>query len=162
MKEMISDFAIGFSGLLMLVLMVFLCGCIEPGQQPSRSQWQRNDFRHCTFNIKGDRGEGEAPANELFTQTQASEGAETVSPTLTPSMTIDTDAALDIPVNKANTGTSSASGALSKLIGAGADWLSGKTAKAAGTGNNTAGGECTGPDCTPSATAEECEDCTPE
>ncbi len=125
--------------LLLFAALGGVAGCLSPGdmQQPSRSQTMRNDFRDCNFYFAGMPGrdgnsgatEGvAAPALEMFTQAQASEGSETVTPTATskPAMTIDTDAAFDIPINKANSGTSAAGGAAEKLLGAGADWLSGK------------------------------------
>lgn len=125
--------------LLLFAALGGVAGCLSPGdmQQPSRSQTMRNDFRDCNFYFAGlpDRdGNSEAtegaaaPALEMFTQAQASEGSETLTPTATskPAMTIDTDAAFDIPINKANSGTSAAGGAAEKLLGAGADWLSGK------------------------------------
>ena len=161
--------------LLLFAALGGVAGCLSPGdmQQPSRSQTMRNDFRDCNFYFAGmpnkdgkfEAAEGmAAPALEMFTQAQASEGSETVTPTATskPSMTIDTDAAFDIPINKANSGTSAAGGAAEKLLGAGADWLSGKLgtttpgtagatatadAKAAATAN-CADGKCTDGTCT--------------
>lgn len=160
-----------------IALIALIAGCMAPGdmEQPARSQTMNNTFRDCVIianarqvalDTKAKTLDAEADTMsaplELWTQTQANEGSETVTPTATstPSMTIDTDAALDIPVNKANSGTSAATGtvgALEKLAGAGADWVTnkingtgqGQESSAKGTGENakTAAGGCEGGDC---------------
>ena len=84
-----------------------ITGCATSGEQPARSQTQHNDIRDCiiiagaskvTVSNKVVVAEAEiAPATiELFTQTQANEGSETVSPTATPTLTVDTDADLNL------------------------------------------------------------------
>ena len=163
--------------LLLFAALGGVAGCLAPGdmQQPSRSQTMRNDFSDCNFYFAGmpnkdgtfEAVEGwAAPALEMFTQAQASEGSETVTPTATskPSMTIDTDAAFDIPVNKANSGTSAAGGAAEKLLGAGADWLSGKlggtaTAPAANAAQQTAtaSAACADGSCSPGGACTDCQ-----
>lgn len=136
--------------LAVAALFAALSGC-KMGEQPTAQRAQTantyveyivKDGGRATFNFGA----------EFVSQAQANEtsGTETMSnaPKNTPTVTTDTDAALDIPVNKANSGTSAAGGAAEKLLGAGADWLSGKlgTTGAAGTaasGNaNCAGGAC--------------------
>ena len=84
-----------------------IVGCATTGEQPARSQTQHNDIRDCiiiagaskvTVSNKVVVAEAEiAPATiELFTQTQANEGSETVSPTATPTLRVDTDADLNL------------------------------------------------------------------
>lgn len=122
-----------------VALVAAVAGCAATGQQPARSQTMYNDFRDCVI-IAGARSvdldtktkaadaqtdTATAPL-ELWTQTQANEGSETVSPTASPTNTTDVDTALDVPVNKANTGTSAAGGAAEKLLDAGAGWVSAK------------------------------------
>lgn len=86
-----------------------LFGCATTGEQPARSQTMTNEFRDCVIVMAAKAtvtncvvaAEGEAmPTLELFTQTQANEGSETISPTASPTNTVDTDASLDIPVTK--------------------------------------------------------------
>lgn len=90
-------------------LAAILCGCATTGEQPARSQTMTNEFRDCVIVMAAKAtvtngvvaAEGEAmPTLELFTQTQANEGSETISPTASPTNTVDTDASLDIPVTK--------------------------------------------------------------
>ena len=84
-----------------------IVGCASTGEQPARSQTQQNDIRDCiiiagaskvTVSNKVVVAEAEIdPATiELFTQTQANEGSETISPTATPTLTVDTDADLNL------------------------------------------------------------------
>ena len=121
--------------------------------------------------VKADADTATAPL-ELWTQTQANEGSETNAPKASPTNTTDVDAALDVPVNKANSGTSAAGGAAERLLGAGADWVSGKingggttaTAKTtATTGTNDAkdaGAACPNGDCgTGQCTDGNCANC---
>lgn len=172
--------------ILMCAMMWSLAGCLAPGdmEQPARSQTMTNQYRDCVIianarsialdttarKLDADADTMSAPL-ELWTQTQANEGSETVTPTATskPSMTIDTDAALDIPVNKANSGTSAAGGAAEKLLDAGADWLSGKlTGKKATTATTTtattattaptADTSCPGGNCDKAAVTADCPD----
>ena len=105
-----------------------VAGC-RMGEQPTAQRAQTANT-HVTYIVEDG---GSATFNygaEFVSQAQANEtsGTETMSnaPKNTPTVTTDTDTALDIPVNKANSGTSAAGGAAEKLIGAGADWLSGK------------------------------------
>lgn len=120
-----------------VALALVVAGCASTGEQPARSQTMHNNFDECIVIVAGKvtlkegkvkevDGEGGLPALELFTQTQANEGSETIAPKATPTNTTDVDTALDIPVNKGNAGTSAAGGAAERLLGAGADWLSSK------------------------------------
>ena len=120
-----------------VALALVIAGCASTGEQPARSQTMHNNFDECIVIVAGKvtlkegkvkevDGEGGLPALELFTQTQANEGSETIAPKATPTNTTDVDTALDIPVNKGNAGTSAAGGAAEHLLGAGADWLSSK------------------------------------
>jgi hypothetical protein len=120
-----------------VALALVIAGCASTGEQPARSQTMHNNFDECIVIVAGKvtlkdgkvkevDGEGGLPALELFTQTQANEGSETIAPKATPTNTTDVDAALDVPVNKGNAGTSAAGGAAERLLGAGADWLSSK------------------------------------
>ena len=120
-----------------IALALVIAGCASTGEQPARSQTMHNNFDECIVIVAGKvtlkegkvkevDGEGGLPSLELFTQTQANEGSETISPHASPTNTTDVDAALDVPVNKMNSGTSAACGAAEKLLGAGADWLSSK------------------------------------
>lgn len=120
----------------LVALALVIVGCASTGEQPARSQTMHNDFKDCIVIVTSKcsvsnrivRAEGtqETPSVELFTQTQQNEGSETISPHASPTNTTDVDAALDVPVNKMNSGTSAAGGAAEKLLGAGADWLSSK------------------------------------
>ena len=83
----------------------------------------------------------------------ADSAGSTETTTATPTNTTDVDAALDVPVNKANSGTSAAGGAAERLLGAGADWLSGKITNGAPATAAQAAQPCA--DCQPST----CEDC---
>lgn len=114
--------------LMMAALCTVMCGC-RMGEQPTAQRAQTANT-HVTYIVEDG---GSATFNygaEFVSQAQANEtsGTETMSnaPKNTPTVTTDTDTALDIPVNKANSGTSAAGGAAEKLLGAGADWLSGK------------------------------------
>ena len=106
-----------------LALFVAGCvaGCVAPGdqQQPSRSQTQNNDFRdcivvvasQCTVSNRIVRADGskDVPSLELFTQTLANDGSETVSPTATatPTMDVRPDIDVEVPVNKSGGGAQS-------------------------------------------------------
>lgn len=90
-------------------LMAAAVGCSTTGEQPARSQTMTNEFKDCVIVMAAKAtvtncvvvAEGEAmPTLEMFTQTQANEGSETISPTASPTNTVDTDASLDIPVTK--------------------------------------------------------------
>lgn len=130
----------------MVLFALALVGCASTGEQPARSQTQHNDFRNCiiivaakadanldTMKVKAESEEKGLPTIDLFTQAQANDGNETNAAKATPTNTTDVDAALDVPVNKMNSGTSAAGGAAERLLGAGADWLSGKLNGGAGT-----------------------------
>lgn len=158
-----------------IALALVVAGCASTGEQPARSQTMHNNFDECIVIVAGKvtlkegkvkevDGEGGLPSLELFTQTQANEGSETIAPKATPTNTTDVDAALDVPVNKMNSGTSAAGGAAERLLGAGADWLSGKlnggNAPAAKTATGTstqANAAC--PDGNCSTTGGDCTDC---
>lgn len=146
-----------------VALALVIAGCASTGEQPARSQTMHNNFDECIVIVAGKvtlkdgkvkevDGEGGLPALELFTQTQANEGSETIAPKATPTNTTDVDAALDVPVNKGNAGTSAAGGAAEKLLGAGADWLSSKM----GTGG--AGSTATPNAKAATTTATDCKD----
>lgn len=160
---------------VIVALLAAIVGCASTGEQPARSQTMHNTFDECIIIIASTasvsnrivRADGtrETPAVEMFTQTQANEGSETISPHASPTNTTDVDAALDVPVNKANSGTSAAGGAAEKLLGAGANWVAAKvggTAAAAKAEQNTdadqkdAAAKCTGDNCTDS----DCKNCS--
>lgn len=158
-----------------IALALVIAGCASTGEQPARSQTMHNNFDECIVIVAGKvtlkegkvkevDGEGGLPSLELFTQTQANEGSETIAPKATPTNTTDVDAALDVPVNKMNSGTSAAGGAAERLLGAGADWLSGKLnggdASSAKTATGTSTQEnaaCPDGNCSPTGGA--CTDC---
>ena len=84
-----------------------VAGCATTGEQPARSQTQHNEIRDCiiiagaskvsvTNKIVVAEAEVTPYAIELFTQTQANDGSETISPTATPTLTVDTDADLNL------------------------------------------------------------------
>ena len=118
--------------LVMAAQFVVLAGCMagcKMGEQPTAQRAQTANT-HVTYIVEDG---GRATFNygaEFVSQAQANEtsGTETMSnaPKNTPTVTTDTDTALDIPVNKGNAGTSAAGGAAERLLGAGADRLSGK------------------------------------
>lgn len=126
-----------------------VAGC-RMGEQPTAQRAQTANT--CVEYIVKDGGRATFNFGaEFVSQAQANEtsGTETMSnaPKNTPTVTTDTDTALDIPVNKGNAGTSAAGGAAEKLIGAGADRLSGKlggtaTAPAANAAQQTATDGC--------------------
>ena len=139
-------------------------GCSTTGEQPARSQTANVEIRDCTITItmpqSATLGTNSTCTVEFITQTQANEGSETISPTATPTNTVDTDAALDIPVNKANSGTSAAGGAAEKLLGAGADWLSGKISGSGNEESQISNSKSQISDSKTETKDEECKDCT--
>lgn len=106
---------------IVVAILAAVAGCASTGEQPARSQTMHNDFRDCVIianartvaldtkaqTVDTDAGAATAPL-ELWTQTQANEGSETISPAATPTNTTDVDATLDIPVNKTSGGASPA------------------------------------------------------
>ena len=81
-------------------LAALLTGCATTGEQPARSQTMTNEFRDCVIVMAAKAtvtncvvvAEGGAmPTLEMFTQTQANEGSETISPTATPTLDIKPD-----------------------------------------------------------------------
>lgn len=122
-----------------LALIMIASGCSSTGEQPARSQTMNNDFRDCIVVVASHAsisnrtvtadGRKEAPSIELFTQTQANEGSETVSPTATP--TNKTDLRPDVDVN--TTGGRTA-GVLETAIAAGMNALGG-TKQSCASGN---------------------------
>ena len=92
------------------VLMAALCAAYLAGCQaptvPSRSQTQT--FDHCTFAFYGS-GEGgktnEVARVDIGSQAMSIENSGSETQTVTPTQTIDTDAALDVPVTKTSTKT---------------------------------------------------------
>ncbi len=92
-------------------LAALFCGCSTTGEQPARSQTQNNSFENCTFinaasvrlpldaegtNRVAEVGGGGLPPFEQFTQTQANEGSETISPTASPTNTTDIKPQTDV------------------------------------------------------------------
>lgn len=73
-----------------------LPGCASTGQQPARSQSMCNRFEHCLIWVAG-AATNESRTVELFTQTQANEGSESVAPVATPTNTTTTDLRAQIP-----------------------------------------------------------------
>ena len=161
----------------MVLFALALVGCASTGEQPARSQTQHNDFKNCivvvaakanasldAMKVNAESDAKGLPTIDLFTQAQANEGSETNAAKATPTNTTDVDTALDIPVNKGNAGTSAAGGAAERLLGAGADWLSGKlnggdaSAAKTATGTSTqANAACPDGNCSPTGGA--CTDC---
>lgn len=95
------------AALALTAAIALIVGCATSGEQPARSQTQHNDVRDCTFivgaskvtisnNVIVAEAEIDPATIELFTQTQSNEGSETVSPTATPTLTVDTDADLNL------------------------------------------------------------------
>lgn len=81
-------------------LAALLTGCATTGEQPARSQTMTNEFKDCVIVMAAKAtvtngvvaAEGVAmPTLEMFTQTQANEGSETISPTATPTLDIKPD-----------------------------------------------------------------------
>ena len=138
-----------------IALALVIAGCASTGEQPARSQTMHNNFDECIVIVAGKvtlkdgkvkevDGEGGLPSLELFTQTQANEGSETIAPKATPTNTTDVDAALDVPVTKG------AANAAADLIGATASALK---------GTGTANGDCSGGNCsTGTCTDGSCSD----
>lgn len=90
--------------LMMAALCTVMCGC-RMGEQPTAQRAQTANT-YVTYNVEDG---GSATFNygaEFVSQAQANEtsGTETMSnaPKNTPTVTTDTDTALDIPVNKGN------------------------------------------------------------
>ena len=139
-----------------IALALVIAGCASTGEQPARSQTMHNNFDECIVIVAGKvtlkegkvkevDGEGGLPSLELFTQTQANEGSETIAPKATPTNTTDVDAALDVPVTKG-----AAANAAADLLGAAASALK---------GTGTASGDCSGGNCsTGTCTDGSCSD----
>ena len=148
----------------MVLFALALVGCASTGEQPARSQTQTNNFKDCIVvvaakakaNLDTMKAEAEGddkkglPTIDLFTQAQANDGNETNAARATPTNTTDVDAALDVPINKRNAGTSAAGGAAERLLGAGANWLSAKieSGDAAAATANSAASSCPSGNCT--------------
>lgn len=105
--------------LVAFAALAILCGCATTGEQPARAMFQTNTFDKCIVIVGADKttvsndvveAKTDRPpsAIELFTQTQANEGSETISPTATPTNTTDVDANLDIPITKTSGATKTA------------------------------------------------------
>lgn len=169
----------------LLAFCLILCGCSTTGQQPAKSQTQNNELHDCIVIVgatkltmpKGVKietaKETELPEFGLMTQMQSleSSGTETFSQTARPTNSTDVDTALDIPLNKGNSGTATAaSGAAEKLLGAGADWLSsrmngGGTAAASAASAASAaasGASCPNGNCADTATNCPNGNCSPK
>lgn len=140
------------AALLLTSGLAALCGCSTTGEQPTRSQTQNNSFDGCIFVIAARASstngavsaEGDAlPSVEWFTQTQANEGSETVSPTASPTNTTDVRPQTDV-----NTTGGRTAGILETAIQAGASALMSKSS-GAGSAANVTGGVCTDGSCTP-------------
>lgn len=121
-----------------------LCGCSTTGQQPAKSQTQNNELHDCIVIVGATKltlpqgvkietkDKTELPELGIMTQMQSleSSGTESYAQRADPRNTTDFDTAIDVPLNKGNSGAATAaSGAAEKLLGAGADWLSGKISK---------------------------------
>lgn len=138
-------------------LAALFCGCSTTGEQPARSQTQNNSFEDCTFIIAARASstngavsaEGDAlPSVEWFTQTQANEGSETISPTASPTNTTDIKPQTDV-----NTTGGRTAGILETALQAGASAMS----KSSGTGSAAtapSGAACTDGSCTPGGAVE--------
>lgn len=88
--------------LVAFAALAILCGCATTGEQPARSQTQTNRFDDCIVIVGAARttvsngvvvaeADVSPTAVELFTQTQANEGSETISPVATPTLDIKPD-----------------------------------------------------------------------
>ncbi len=134
-------------------LAALFCGCSTTGEQPARSQTQNNNFDGCIFVIAARASstngavsaEGDAlPSVEWFTQTQANEGSETVSPTASPTNTTDVKPQTDV-----NTTGGRTAGILETALQAYA-----APRASSGTGSAApapSGADCTDGSCTPGA-----------
>lgn len=107
-----------------------LCGCQNPAQRSQTSEICRCQF---TFNVNA-RVDPMAPTNavavniEIGNQAQSNEtGGNDAGLTASPTTDVRPDIDVSVPVNKANAGTSAASGgALESLVGATGDWAASK------------------------------------
>lgn len=103
-----------------LVLLLIL-GCAQSGPQPSRAIYQRFDVKDCrfTFNAGKTASTNNLAGIEMFTATQANEGSETMSPTSTPTTTVDVP--ITVKYNDAIAGATTASRSVLGVIGDGLD-----------------------------------------
>lgn len=114
--------------------LAILCGCAtSDSAQPAKSQTQNNTFDKCVFVMAAKAtvtngvvsAEGEnAPALEMFTQTQSleSSGTESFAQTATQTPTTDVKPDIDVKYNDAIAGATTASkGVLESLTSAGAN-----------------------------------------
>ena len=100
---------IGKTACVIAALALGVTGCATTGEQPARSQTMNNEFKGCVVVVAGtvkfsegaisEVEAGEVPTVELFTQTQANDGSETISPSASPTNSPTTDTKLDIPLN---------------------------------------------------------------
>lgn len=140
-------------------LAALFCGCSTTGEQPARSQTQNNRFENCTFinaasvklpldaegtNRVAEVEGGSLPPFEQFTQTQANEGSETISPTASPTNTTDIRPQTDV-----NTTGGRTAGILETALQAGASALMPKSSGAGSAAPAPSGAVCTDGSCTP-------------
>lgn len=139
-------------------LAALFCGCSTTGEQPARSQTQNNSFEDCTFIIAARASstngavsaEGDAlPSVEWFTQTQANEGSETISPTASPTNTTDIKPQTDV-----NTTGGRTAGVLETALQAGASALMSKSSGMGPAATDPSGAACTDGSCTPGGAVE--------
>lgn len=139
-------------------LAALFCGCSTTGEQPARSQTQNNSFEDCTFIIAARASstngavsaEGDAlPSVEWFTQTQANEGSETISPTASPTNTTDIKPQTDV-----NTTGGRTAGVLETALQAGASALMSKSSGTGSAATAPSGAACTDGSCTPGGAVE--------
>lgn len=147
------------------MLCAALCGC-HMGEAPTAQRAQT-----AITNVYVYEGATASFGAEFVSLAQSNETAGTesmtASPTITPTVTTDTDAALEVPVNKANSApAAAATGAAEKLLGAGVDWIKDKmtaapapTAPAANATVSCKDGNCTITDGTVTETCTDCVDC---
>lgn len=139
-------------------LAALFCGCSTTGEQPARSQTQNNSFEDCTFIIAARASstngavsaEGDAlPSVEWFTQTQANEGSETISPTASPTNTTDIKPQTDV-----NTTGGRTAGILETALQAGASALMSKSSGTGSAATAPSGAACADGSCTPGGAVE--------
>lgn len=148
---------------MLLALGAVLCGCSTTGEQPARSQTQNNEIHDCVFviagkatvnpasstNVVADADGGVLPSVEWFTQTQANEGSETISPTASPTNTTDIKPQTDV-----NTTGGRTAGILETALQAGASALMSKSSGTGCAATAPSGAACTDGSCTPGGEAE--------
>lgn len=130
------------------LLSLTMIGCQNPAQRA-----QTADTRIYIYD-----GASVTFGNEFVSQAQSNEtGGNDAGQVASPTTTTDIPVNVDVPVNKANSGSSSAAvGAAEKLLGAGADWVANKM-----NGKDDATTDCPDGNCTPPDSACTDGNCTP-